>query len=225
MNKATLILLALLPLSSAAQNTDLTSHKFQDNYTLAISGQATTKYKGWENASLSVDAGYHVLPRLTLFARCESNLHLFDKNDTRTFDRSLNLGGGLSFSLTNPVKSPEALDLQLSVTNSVGDADWKNTSYGASVLFYHNYSGHRVAPYIGLGYRYSASHTTGIKDFSGLTGTIGIRFYSKENLENRLARCLSSFSKHRVYPVRNYHLGFLSGAESFSVAPIVGFLF
>ena len=174
--KRMIFLLGLLPLTAVAQNIDLTSHKFKDNYTLAISGQSTTKYKGWENASLSVDAGYHVLPRLTLFARCESNLHLFDKNDTRTFDRSLNLGGGLSFSLTNPIKSPEALDLQLSVTNSVGDADWKNTSYGASVLFYHNYSGHRVAPYIGLGYRYSASHTTGIKDFSGLTGTIGIRF-------------------------------------------------
>lgn len=176
MNKATLIFLALLPLTAAAQNTDLTSSKFKDNYVLDINATATTKYKGWQNTSLAFDAGYHVLPRLTLFARCESNLHLFDKNDTRTFDRSLNLGGGLSFSLTNPIKSPEALDLQLSVTNSVGDADWKNTSYGASVLFYHNYSGHRVAPYIGLEYRYSASHTTEIKDFSGLTGTIGIRF-------------------------------------------------
>ena len=133
--KRMIFLLGLLPLTAVAQNIDLTSHKFKDNYTLAISGQATTKYKGWENASLSVDAGYHVLPCLTLFARCESNLHLFDKNDTRTFDRSLNLGGGLSFSLPNPLQSPEALDLQLSVTNSVGDADWKNTSYGASVLF------------------------------------------------------------------------------------------
>ena len=39
-----------LPLTAVAQNIDLTSHKFKDNYTLAISGQATTKYKGWENA-------------------------------------------------------------------------------------------------------------------------------------------------------------------------------
>ncbi len=44
--KRMIFLLGLLPLTAVAQNIDLTSHKFQDNYTLAISGQSTTKYKG-----------------------------------------------------------------------------------------------------------------------------------------------------------------------------------
>lgn len=168
--------MSLVPTTLSAQNPDLTSGKFKDNCVLAISGTATTKNKGWEDMRLTVDAGYHVLPRLTIFARCENDLHLYDKHDTRTFERGTNLGGGLAFSLTNPVKSPEALDLQLSVTNSVGNADWKNTTYGASLLFYRNYAQHHVAPFIGLGYQYAVSHSSGITNFSGMTGTIGIRF-------------------------------------------------
>ncbi|MDD6552066.1 MAG: hypothetical protein PUF37_00555 [Prevotellaceae bacterium] len=177
--KSKLVLFALaltLSMPAFSQNTSLESKKFKDNYVLSIGGMAATKNKGWETGALVFDAGYHINSRLVVFARVAGILHLYDKDDVKTYTRGCNLGGGLSLSLLDPVHSPTAVDFRLSVTNSVGNADWKNTTYGAELILSQNKPNHRIVPYLGLGYEYSNSHTSGIPDYRGMTGVFGIRF-------------------------------------------------
>ena len=78
--------------------------------------------------------------------------------------------------LTNPKTSSDNFDVRASVTNSIGNADWKHTAYNVDVIWYGNANNKKLRPYLGIGFKHVKSHTAGIPDYNGVYATVGICF-------------------------------------------------
>lgn len=165
-----------LPLNAQEEN-GVSKSTFFDNFVLGAEITAGTKNKGMDPASLSFNIGYQIFPHIYAYAKATGTLGLYKKDDVKTYFQSQALGGGIGFKLYNPKTASQGTDLRLSVTNTIGNADWKYTSYEADVIIYPNYKKIGIiAPYIGLGFSHKNSHTSGLSNWNGLTGTIGIKF-------------------------------------------------
>lgn len=135
------------------------------------------KSNGMQPMSFGVNIGYELTKRLYMYGSVGGNISLYEKGDAKTFYRSPFAGGGVGVKLidTDKITDWPATDIRLAVTNSIGNADWKHTIYDASVILYKP-KAKGISPTISLGYKYMKSHSTGIKNYGSIYGTIGIRF-------------------------------------------------
>lgn len=70
-----------------------------------------------------------------------------------------------------------ALDLRVKALGSVGGADWKRTTYDASLAWYlRSGKTHSFTPVVELGYRYIDSRTNGLDNMGNFYGSFGLRF-------------------------------------------------
>lgn len=169
-----LFLLAFLVLPMSAQEKE--GNSFLDKCVIEVGINGGFKNKGYVPLSLNVNLGYQFAPRFYVFLKEEGMLHLYDKDGTKTYLKSEDLGGGIGVRLTNPKTCSDGVDFRISVTNSIGNADWKHTTYDAQVIWYANHETKRVSPYIGIGFKHINSHTTGIPNYNGVYVTAGIKF-------------------------------------------------
>ena len=147
-----------------------------DKLLLEASFTAGMKNKGMSPMSLNFNIGYNFTPSLYAFAKAEGVIGLYDKEGIKTYTKGTDLGGGLGVKLLNPKKTNERLDLRVSIVNSIGNANWKHTTYQAEFILYCNSKKTRTVPYIGIGFKHMNSHTAGIDNWNGIFATIGWKF-------------------------------------------------
>lgn len=162
---------------NAQEGNEVAKSNFLNNLVCEGGITAGTTNKGMTPATLSFNIGYQILPHFYAYAKADGNIGLYKKDNVKTYFKSQALGGGIGFKLYNPTKTSQGFDLRLSVTNTIDNADWKYTSYEVSTILYPNYKKKGIiAPYLGLGFKHMNSHTSGLSNWNGLTGTIGIKF-------------------------------------------------
>lgn len=168
-------ILLVLPMSAQEQGTEARSG-FLDKYLLEVGVSVGMENKGYTPLMMNVNLGYNFTSRFYGFVKAEGVLGLYDKDGVKTYTKSPSLGGGLGFRLTNPKTSSDNFDVRASVTNSIGNADWKHTAYNVNVIWYGNVSKRKTRPYLGIGFKHVNSHTAGIPNYNGIYATVGICF-------------------------------------------------
>lgn len=148
---------------------------FFDRFMLELGVDAGTKQHDIAPLGVGVNVGYNLSSRFYVYARYQGMMGLYDNDHSRTYFKTQNLGGGLGFTFHKDTwKNGAGLwDLRAQVTNSIGNVDWKNTSYDLGVYWRIKSAGAKVAPMFGIGFRHINSHTTGIRDCNCFYGTIG----------------------------------------------------
>lgn len=146
----------------------------------AVSG--TTKQHDVQSIRMGLNVGYEFVTRVYTFVHVENNLALQKTEGTRTFFNSPVIGGGLGYRLfggnggKRESGTRDCLDLRIMAGCSVGNCDWKQTIYDAGFQYYFKGSRMTISPTIGLGYRFTDSRTTGLRDQHALYASIGLRF-------------------------------------------------
>lgn len=126
---------------------------------------------------VGLNLGYYISPRLYAYARYEGLMGLSKVDGVQNYFKSTNLGGGIGYVLGVIKETNDMSSVRLQVTNSVGNVDWKNTTYTIGI-----YSHRRLTrngswtPVIGLGFKHINSHTIGIRDCNSVFATIGFGF-------------------------------------------------
>lgn len=167
---AIMLLLAMSAGKSEAQS-------FTDRLHFEASVGSSYERKDIKPLDTSLKIGVDIIPNLYAFLTCEGNKSLYEKGDVRTYYSGESLGGGVGFKLLNSVKTIHALDLRVKALGSIGGADWKRTTYDASVAWYlRNEKKHYFTPVVELGYRYIDSRSKGLDNMGNLYMTVGLRF-------------------------------------------------
>lgn len=169
------IVFMALAMPIKAQNKEA-SCSATDKLLLEANFTAGMKNKGMSPMSLNFNVGYNFTPRFYAFAKAEGVIGLYDKDGVKTYTKGTDLGGGVGVKLFNPSKASEGLDFRASVANSIGNADWKHTTYQAEITLYCNSKKTRTSPYIGIGFKHMNSHTAGISNWNGIFVTLGWKF-------------------------------------------------
>lgn len=169
---------AILAMPMQAQEESSTSKDpIFDHLMFELEATTGLKNKGMSPTSFGFNLGYQITKNIYAFAKAEGSINLYKKDDMKTYFKSQALGGGLGFKLYNPKTNSLGTDLRFAVTNTIGNADWKYTSYCADLIIYSNNKKKRtVSPYFGLGFKHINSHTSGLSNWNGIIGTIGFRF-------------------------------------------------
>lgn len=161
-------------LTVSAQSTsaaDKSSKAFLDRLMLNIEFGAGATNKDATPISVGFQAGYKILPQLSVFASYDGNIRLYDNAGVRRYDKAGVLGGGLEYRFAK--FDNISLGIQGKIGTSVGNTTWKQNVYDIKLIMRMN-TGKRSNVSFGLGYRHINSQTKGISDFNGLYGTIGI---------------------------------------------------
>lgn len=180
MKKIVFAIMLMLSLSTGASY----AQSFLDRLHFEVSEGVALRHNNIRQYDTSLKLSVDVTKWLYGFAAYEGNVDLYSKGDAKTYFSGTSLGGGLGFKLWNDANEPIALDLRLSALTSLGGTNkylggesWKRTNYDASLVMYLNSNKkHYFTPILGLGYRYTDSHTIGIKNMGNLYATIGFRF-------------------------------------------------
>lgn len=160
----------------AQQESNVSSTSVLDHLTFDIEATTGLANKGMTPANFNFHLGYQLAPHFYVFAKAGGSINLYKKDDVKTYFKSQVLGGGLGFKLFDIQKASEGMDFRFSIANTIGKADWKYTSYNADFILYPNCKkSRRVVPYIGLGFSHINSHTSGLSNWNGITGTIGMK--------------------------------------------------
>ena len=136
------------------------------------------KSKNIQPLDVSAKIGVDIIPSLYAYIAYEGNKSLYEKGDERTYFSGESLGGGVGVKFLNSVKTPHALDLRVKALTSIGGADWKRTTYDASLAWYlRSEKKSRIfTPVVEMGYRYIDSRTTGLDNMGNFYMSFGIRF-------------------------------------------------
>lgn len=108
------------------------------------------------------------------FVAIEDSKTLYKNEDIKSYLNSENIGGGLGVKFLNAGKNTHSLDLRIKLLNSIGNADWKKTTFDSSIAWYMPHE--KFSPVVELGYRFMNSHTAGIDNYSNIYMTLGLRY-------------------------------------------------
>ncbi len=167
--------LLVLPMSAQEHGTE-TRCSFLDKCLFEVGVSVGMENKGYTPLMMNANLGYNFGSRFYGFVKAEGVLGLYDKDGVKTYTKSPSFGGGLGFRLTNPKNSSDNFDIRASVTNSIGNADWKHTAYKVNVIWYGNVSTRKTSPYLGIGFKHVKSHTAGIPNYNGIYAIVGVCF-------------------------------------------------
>lgn len=187
MNKKTAILSLLLLLISAlsvsAQDKDDKTEKLSDKIAANIIDEIDfgvgLKQHGVTPLFAGINLGYHIIPRLHVYARYEGMIGLSNVGDNRAYDKTWNLGGGIGYTFYYMKYKGETTtkwSVRAQVTNSIGSVDWKNTSYSIGVYSQCKSTKFARSPLFGIGFKHINSHTEGIRDYNSLFVCMGLGF-------------------------------------------------
>lgn len=167
--------ISILALAVGCLNIQAQDKKFFDNVNFEIKSLYGWKQHNMTPMSLDAQLSYQFSNRWSILASAEASRLLFDGGSGNNwYINSTLLGGGLAYTLF--LDSEQRFDLRLQTLITVGHTDWKHTTFDVGTMWYGKSQERGIAPLIGLGVRYEKSHSSGIRDWIGLYGTIGIRF-------------------------------------------------
>ena len=112
----------------------------------------STPYKGNLPFEQILDVNY-AIKRFSIHALCSSNFILPKDGETKDYNRTVNLGGGVGFELfPRDINDRNIFEARATVTTSLGSNNFKNTSYRIGINWYTYGSTKRLSPIIGVGY-------------------------------------------------------------------------
>ena len=139
-------------------------------------GSACTGIK--DNGITPVDFSFKlhvdVIPISYVFFTAEDNISLYKDNGDKKYTNGNSLGGGIGVKLLNGTKSIHALDIRVKALGSIGNPDWKRTTYDASLAWY--ISRGRFSPVVKLGYRYLDSRNKNFDNYGNAYISFGVRY-------------------------------------------------
>ena len=171
--KKSIVLIVILFIVSASNSY---SQSFADRIHFEASAGAGSKYECMKPLDISFKVDVDIVKKLYAFIDEENNHNLYKDGDFRTYYSSANLGGGLGVRLLDSEKTKHKLDLRAGVLSSIGNADWKKTTYAVGLAWYLGSKSHTFSPVVEMGYRYANSRTEGLKNYSGFYMSIGLRY-------------------------------------------------
>lgn len=158
----------------ALSATQASAQAFQDRLHCEISTGQGPKAKGITPFDISMKIHVDIIPMTYAFINLEENIALYKRNDVKTYFHGTSLGGGLGVKLLNSVKTNHALDVRLQALGSLGNPDWKRTTYDASLAWY--LKNKKYSPIIQFGYRHIDSRNDAIDDYDNIYMALGLRF-------------------------------------------------
>ncbi len=167
------ILCLLSCLTTSAQ--DKTGNLFHDKIMLEMGFEAETKQHDIFPIGINVNIGYKFTSRLYAYGRYQGIVGLYDDSNFNTYTKTQNIGGGIGY-IFHKEKHNAKTDLwsiRAQMTGSIGNPDWRNTTYDIGIFWQSKYGCSRLSPILGLGFRHTNSHTQGIKNHNGIYASIG----------------------------------------------------
>lgn len=171
------LLIGIFALSANAQSQSASVwvKNFLEKCYLDINMEVGTKQHDINPCFANFGLGYNFSRRLYAGVKAEYQLGLHEENGLKTYKRNTDLGACVGYQLDKPAEHGTTFDLQVSFLNSIGNADWKNTTYDIGIIMRNNSTNKKVFPYIGIGFRYIDSHTNGMSNHAGLYASLGVK--------------------------------------------------
>ncbi len=170
MRKAIFVIIVLL----VAITNKTYSQSFQNRLHFEASTGVGAKNNGLTPLNLSFKAQVDIVKSFYAFVAIEDSKTLYKNEDIKSYLNSENIGGGLGVKFLNAGKNTHSLDLRIKLLNSIGNADWKKTTFDSSIAWYMPHE--KFSPVVELGYRFMNSHTAGIDNYSNIYMTLGLRY-------------------------------------------------
>jgi hypothetical protein len=124
----------------------------------------------------TIDLNYPVVDRWSLHAATESNWMLPKEGVTKDFNSSINVGGGISYSLfPTEVYNKGTFETRVMVTETVDNSVYKHTSYNVGLYWYKKHDSPCPAPLIGVGFCDREYHSNHRSSYRGAFLTFGVR--------------------------------------------------
>lgn len=122
----------------------------------------------------SFNAQYDIIPIIYAFASVDRNLALYDADAENCYYEGELLGGGIGIHLWGNNKDKHVLDARLKVLTSIGNSDWKQTSYYTCLAWY--MKNLEFSPVVEIGFRHIDSKTSYLNDYRSVFLSIGLRY-------------------------------------------------
>lgn len=143
---------------------------------LEASLDVSTPYKGILPFEQTLDVNY-VIKRFSIHALCSSNFILPKDGETKNYNRTVNLGGGVGFELfPRDINDRNIFEARATVTTSLGSNNFKNTSYRIGINWYTHGSTRGLSPIIGVGYNIKTFANSSTHTYHGMYLSFGVRF-------------------------------------------------
>lgn len=146
-------------------------HSVIDDFHLEFKMQSGFRQHGMTPLNADLQLSYEFVKRWSLLVTAEGGRMLYD--DSRTYIRNTSLGGGLTYVWVD--EGCQRFDLRLQVLNTIGNPDWRQTTFDIGATWYRKPEKRALVPVIGFGFRYQKSHTAEVQNWTGVYASIGLR--------------------------------------------------
>lgn len=166
MKKIIMLFMLLAVMTSAGAQNASNAEKFFDRLLVDFEIGGGTKCNGVTLLSPSVNLGYKLLPRMSLFLHTETLYGHYD--ELKSYARTQTLGGGVGYTLWKA----DVLALEVRGTVAAGlSSEWKNVIYDAALMM--KLGRGKIHMNVGVGFRHISSRTAGIDNYNGANFILG----------------------------------------------------
>lgn len=166
MKKIIMLFMLLAVMTSAGAQNASDAEKFYDRLLTDFAVVSGTKCNGVTLLSPSVNLGYKLLPRMSLFLHTETLYGHYDEQ--KSYARTQTLGGGVGYTLWKA----DAVALEVRGTVAAGlSSEWKNVTYDAALMM--KLGRGKIHMNVGVGFRHISSRTAGIDNYNGANFILG----------------------------------------------------
>lgn len=153
---------------------ELHAQTFADRLHFEFTAGAGVKNNGVTPVDLSFKSHVDFVSASYLFVTVEDNISLYNANGTKTYYKSVGIGGGAGLKLLDRSTGIHALDIRAKALGSVGRPAWRRTSYDLCLAWY--LKAWKFSPVVELGYRFVDSRTAGFDNYGSVYISIGFRY-------------------------------------------------
>lgn len=166
MKKIIMLFMLLAVMASAGAQNASNAEKFFDRLLVDFEVGGGTKCNGVTLLSPSINLGYKVIPRMSLFLHTETLYGHYD--ELKSYARTQTFGGGVGYTLWKA----DAVALEVRGTVAVGlSSEWKNVIYDAALMM--KLGRGKIHMNVGVGFRHISSRTAGIDNYNGANFILG----------------------------------------------------
>lgn len=166
MKKIIMLFMLLAVMTSAGAQNASNAEKFFDRLLVDFEIGGGTKCNGVTLLSPSVNLGYKLLPRMSLFLHTETLYGHYD--ELKSYARTQTLGGGVGYTLWKA----DAVAIEVRGTVAAGlSSEWKNVIYDAALMM--KLGRGKIHMNVGVGFRHISSRTAGIDNYNGANFILG----------------------------------------------------
>ncbi|MCC8070494.1 MAG: hypothetical protein LIO90_01670 [Bacteroidales bacterium] len=175
MKKTILILAGLMLILSCGLSANAQERLWAEKLYINLSTNAGIKHKSMAPVWLDFSAGWKVVPQLYVFGSCQPGFCIVNCEPENLSISFTDLGGGLGWRFLQNDSEFKSLDLRVSVLTTVGNSNWKHTSYGADIMWrLPSCSLGSLA--FALGYKFYDIRSSSLPSMGTVTATIGFSF-------------------------------------------------